>query len=277
MRFYYFGNDRQIKKLINDPLFKKISSYLYQNPNIILRQLKAVFSEENVEKTLEAAVKLQLISREERRYRLRFAVYDSAGLENMRQSPEFNQEQEKLFSLDKHNQQSIAYLMMKGISQLDDVFAIVDGPMLAKLGEVGNQRLEFVTLYLEEEIPLDLAAYFNEEARSQIGVLQPLTATIGDVDPVYFFDQIEVILERAAAGKKIRDSIFYQALRISGVLDEADQLQLPIMNVAESELQLPLDVGVESLLLISDWLHHQNSNVSRFIKSATYSKKIMKK
>lgn len=265
MQFYYVGENHQMKKIVSDQLFQKIANYLYQHSNITLRRLKAEFSHEPVEKVIEAAIKLDLIRREARRYQLNIDVFEREELTVIQQSEEFIEEKERLFSLQKQNQVIYAYLVMKDIYQRMGVLGLSDGQSLPKLAEVGNQDLKFISLYLNDKVPLALAAYFNEEQRSQLPVFQELTKSIGDVDPEYFFDQIEVILERAAVGKKIRDSIFYKALLHTGVLDELNNIQYSTVQVATVEGRLSVLRDIEKLLLISDWLAEENEGSCHFM------------
>ncbi|MCM6922452.1 DUF1803 domain-containing protein [Enterococcus faecium] len=103
----------------------------------------------------------------------------------------------------------------------------------------------FITLSSIEHFPLTLANYFFVQ-KNQLPVtkaFKELAELIGDVNESYFFDQIEVIVDRIRKNKykNRRPSIFHQSLLVTNTIKEEESftLELPIVEKNNFEIELP--------------------------------------
>ncbi|HFC9218218.1 TPA: DUF1803 domain-containing protein, partial [Enterococcus faecium] len=109
----------------------------------------------------------------------------------------------------------------------------------------GNEKYRFITLSSIEHFPLTLANYFFVQ-KNQLPVtkaFKELAELIGDVNEAYFFDQIEVIVDRIRKNKykNRRPSIFHQSLLVTNTIKEEESftLELPIVEKNNFEIELP--------------------------------------
>ena len=65
-------------RLTRQPFFKDLINYLDQHDNVILRQIKAQFSDQPVDKLMEEYIKVGFILRENKRYTLNLPFLESA-------------------------------------------------------------------------------------------------------------------------------------------------------------------------------------------------------
>ena len=90
-----------------------------------------------------------------------------------------------------------------------------------------------------------MANYFFVQ-KNQLPVtkaFKELAELIGDVNEAYFFDQIEVIVDRIRKNKykNRRPSIFHQSLLVTNTIKEEESftLELPIVEKNNFEIELP--------------------------------------
>ncbi|MGV1237131.1 hypothetical protein ACV6EM_06775 [Enterococcus hirae] len=114
----------------------------------------------------------------------------------------------------------------------------------------GNENYRFVSLNYHNKLSYSLANYFYLQ-KKQLPVpseFLKLVELIGDVNETYYFDQVEVIIERIQAQKykNRRSSIFFDSLILSNTVkvvktdDQLNyQLALPLVKTANSRRQLP--------------------------------------
>ena len=72
-------------RLTRQPFFKDLINYLDQQDDVILRQIKAQFTDQPVDKLMEEYIKAGLILRENKRYTLNLPFLESADLVDLDQ------------------------------------------------------------------------------------------------------------------------------------------------------------------------------------------------
>ncbi|MGM0107991.1 DUF1803 domain-containing protein [Enterococcus sp. AZ172] len=228
--FYSLENER---KLIEHPLFQPMIDYLIEqgSQEVILRQLKKAFPQKKMEHFLDQMIDSGLIIRENRRYRCAFPVYDQGDFQT-----EINQLTKELINeLMKQPEHLRNLFLSEEIWDFSHettspyfyatTFSV---PTIVRL-EAGNENYRFVTLNQGENV-VSLPTYFHlQKQQTPLSEeFQALGQLIGDVNETYFFDQIEVIIERICENKykKRRESIFLDALLLAGVVVQQEQYQL---------------------------------------------------
>ena len=105
-------------RLTRQPFFKDLINYLDQHDDVILRQIKAQFSDQPVDKLMEEYIKAGLILRENKRYTLNLPFLESADLVDLdqevfvREDSEFYQElKNKVFQTELRNTTNAAILV----------------------------------------------------------------------------------------------------------------------------------------------------------------------
>lgn len=104
----------------------------------------------------------------------------------------------------------------------------------------GNKKVQFVSLNVQDKLSLSLANYFYLQ-KQQLPMPKKfldLEKIIGDVNETYYFDQVEVILERIQAKKykQRRPSIFFESLVLSNTVstevkeEVQPQIKLPMIE-----------------------------------------------
>lgn len=228
--FYSLENER---KLIEHPLFQPMIDYLIEqgSQEVILRQLKKAFPQKKMEHFLDQMIDSGLIIRENRRYRCAFPVYDQGDFQT-----EINQLTKELINELMKQPEHLRNLFLS--EEIWDfchettspyfyatTFSV---PTIVRL-EAGNENYRFVTLNQGENV-VSLPTYFHlQKQQTPLSEeFQALGQLIGDVNETYFFDQIEVIIERICENKykKCRKSIFLDALLLAGVVVQQEQYQL---------------------------------------------------
>lgn len=233
MYFYYDENNQKLSRLVKQERFTKLVSYLQsQTEKPTLRQLKTEFSENDFEKFLEQAIDFGLIIRNERRYQIGFPIYNDA------QDGERLKKYRKDFDgLDCEGQQSFLAALIDGLSSEEVFFAVAEDLPMGVWDFAGNERMGFYSLSLAKETRSNLIQYFVDKKDVDYQPTNTIwEALIGDVDETYFFDQVEVILEKVTEGKKVRPTIFLQALQQQKLLSDKEPLQLLVPELREKQM-----------------------------------------
>ena len=104
-------------RLTRQPFFKGLINYLDQQDDVILRQIKAQFPDQSVDKLMEEYIKAGFILRENKRYYLNLPFLDSTDLLELDQevfvrddSPIYQEILEKHFKTELRNQANAAIL-----------------------------------------------------------------------------------------------------------------------------------------------------------------------
>ena len=105
-------------RLTRQPFFKDLINYLDQQDDVILRQIKAQFTDQPVDKLMEEYIKAGLILRENKRYTLNLPFLESADLVDLdqevfvREDSEFYQElKNRVFQTELRNTTNAAILV----------------------------------------------------------------------------------------------------------------------------------------------------------------------
>ena len=238
MNYYYQESEKtRYGQVILHPLFDNLASYLneHSSERIILRQLHERFSEKDFEKFLDKLISLELVTRENRQYRLGFPIFEDVDeseisktvsqlIDEVQQIPLENQAGyigeviwHKLFPYE-------AYFY--GVSHKEEFYT---------KSVAGNQTIQLVSIALREQPPVTLPNYFSLIRQQQMlpSSFDSLSEMIGDVNEIYFFNQVEMILEKMENGRlrTRRRNIFLESLIKTGVVTEPHfQLDWPVVQ-----------------------------------------------
>ncbi|WP_086313068.1 hypothetical protein A5821_000649 [Enterococcus sp. 7F3_DIV0205] len=290
---YYFTTDKnetELNNLIFDPLFKKIVDYLsnHNEQDVILRQIKAnIPTDSNLELYLDKLIKYGLLERKNRRYHLTFPIYSTQKnvqipetiTSLLRNIVQKNSSQvnffifgEWLWSLLFEEEQEGYFF---GIESSPESFSL----QFYRKREEGNDTLRFVSVYQENQIPFDLANYFNLLSR-RVELpehFKPLQDIIGDVDIHYFIAQIQKVIRSAKRNpSRVRKpNIFEEALITTKDLirNTEGELFLEATYLEDDKLseenQLTLDKLETEFRLLWKTIDDQNQRI--FYKMQVYS------
>mgnify|MGYP005983079441 CR=1 FL=1 len=230
---YYFQHteQRKLDRVVQHPLFDKLIQYFvdHQDQEIILRELKRVFSneqhsEKHFEQFLEDVIRFDLIRREERRYFLNFPLFQAADLQNVHK--------DQALKLKEHLQDlsELQRIHCYGDTLWDALFStegdyfygiVSEDPLFFERHQAGNDQLTFVSVYPKGATPFNLAAYFTVMADTSGDnlpqIYQPLQRLIGDVDSVYFATQAYRMVRAVRKNRRIADkrNIFLESLLLT--------------------------------------------------------------
>lgn len=233
------ASDKQKIRLSRQHYFDSLSDYLYQHPQVTLRDLVKVFSEAGFSRYLEACIEAGLILREERRYRLALPVFTREEQEQIRLSEAV---QSTLGAWGKEAE-TIAGIFEEKRIALTENFApyfVENGTTLLRYSRVADEDLALCSASVGDLQEKDLAGYFSaNRIVSEPEVYAPLRRLIGDVDEDYFMQQTGWIVSRVLRGKKPRDSIFLNALLMTEIVAESDGFFLKIPHLIKTDLLEP--------------------------------------
>ncbi len=246
---YFYSNDKKstIEKRIMEPFFSEFVAYMDTNKSneIILRELKKEFPQKKFEQFLDQLIQEKLVTRENRRYTLHLPIFSNESMED--EIEETTQKiLDQLLELTKEEQQlAMGEEIWRYCFEEDDdyFYAVTSETLPIDKQSAGNDSYQFVSLNYQTKLPVTLANYFYLQ-KQQLPIPKDfilLAQTIGDVNETYFFDQVEVIIERIKKQKykKRRPSIFFDALVLSDTLKIEEEIQLPIISSREDKISLP--------------------------------------
>lgn len=245
MHYFYSG---EMPELLKNSNFEKLTDFLQEQPTVTLRQLKTVFPEKNFERFLDQMIQLGFVRREDRRYSLDFPIYE----EKIPLVEILGLQEERLETADLVR---ICYEVIEALKQRTYFFALTDKQRLPMYFEAGNQIRFYSVLYQRNSCALPVYFTNNREGRTEKNPLE-LQQLIGDVNEEYFFDQVEVILERSNKQRKIRESIFLKALLETQILqEETNQVRVPVISSEKESFGLELDsIPTFRLFCLLDYL-----------------------
>ena len=268
MKFYYGGNHKEAyQNLAHKPTFQQLCHYLFQHEAAILRDLKKEITNHDLEKTIDTAIKLQLVVRKDRRYRLLFPVVTPALVANIQEEKTF---QLALQTLKKESDQNVltALNYFNNLLEQDYFYGVTDAISFATATKLENEKLHLISCQLKDQTAT-LPGYFNALKKSELTEENSLYALLGDVELNYALDQFSYIIQRTYQKKKVRPSIFRQALVMTDILaiDDSDNLQLavPIFDhYGEQVISLADDV-FKWQLLFTRFLDFKEMDFLQFI------------
>lgn len=206
-------------RLTRQPFFKDLINYLDQQDDVILRQIKAQFPDQPVDKMMEEYIKAGLILRENKRYYLNLPFLDSTD------SLELDQE----------------------------VFVRDDSPIYQEIlgkhfqTELRNQTnaaiLEEYTDFAREKVTLSNYFYKVKHQYPLTEEQEKLYAFLGDVNPEYALKYMTTFLlkflKKDEVQQKRRD-IFVDSLEVLGYIRKND----------EGKYELAVDLDKERLMFV---------------------------
>ena len=206
-------------RLTRQPFFKDLVNYLDQHDDVILRQIKAQFPDQPVDKLMEEYIKAGFILRENKRYTLNLPFLESADLVDLNQevfvredSAVYQELKDKVFQTELRNTTNEAILIE------DTDFAR------------NAQTLSNYFYKVKHQYPL------TEEQ-------EKLYAILGDVNPEYALKYMTTFLlkflKKYEVQQKRRD-IFVDSLEVLGYIRKND----------EGKYELAVDFDREKLRFI---------------------------
>ncbi|MBO0432227.1 DUF1803 domain-containing protein [Enterococcus sp. DIV0660C] len=258
MNYFYSPKNKVYQKLVADPLFSPVITYLSEQPEpVILRELKQVFPQRKFEYFLDQLIEAGLVKREQRRYELSFPIFteNEANYQEIIAS-QAQRLSEQLSKLSKDEQQFILGETLWSICFEEDskVFYGYKGETeeTTRKTIAGNEAYQFVSISTTKNFPVTIANYFfvQKNKPTQFPNFSSLATLLGDVNEVYYFDQVEVIIERIRLNKfkNRRPNIFLESLIQTKTIqsEPAFELLLPVLeNKKElSDVQLTEIVGL---------------------------------
>ena len=206
-------------RLTRQPFFKDLVDYLDQQDDVILRQIKAQFPDQSVDKLMEEYIKAGLILRENKRYYLNLPFLKSTESLELDQevfvrddSPIYQEILEKDFQTELRNQTNAAIL-------------------------------EEYTDFAREKMTLSNYFYKVKHQYPLTKEQQELYAILGDVNPEYALKYMTSFLlkflKKDEVQQKRRD-IFVDSLEVLGYIRKND----------EGKYELAVDLDKERLIFM---------------------------
>ena len=206
-------------RLTRQPFFKDLINYLDQQDDVILRQIKAQFPDQPVDKLMEEYIKVGFILRENKRYTLNLPFLESADLVDLNQevfvredSAVYQELKDKVFQTELRNTTNEAILIE------DTDFAR------------NAQTLSNYFYKVKHQYPL------TEEQ-------EKLYAILGDVNPEYALKYMTSFLLKFLKKEEVqqkRRDIFVDSLEVLGYIRKND----------EGKYELAVDFDREKLRFI---------------------------
>ena len=204
-------------RLTRQPFFKDLINYLDQHDDVILRQIKAQFSDQPVDKLMEEYIKAGLILRENKRYTLNLPFLESAEAVDLDQevfvredSKPYQELKTRVFQTELRNKTNAAIL----IEETDF--------------ERKAQTLSNYFYKVKHQYPLTEGQ-------------EKLYAILGDVNPEYSLKYMTTFLlkflKKDQVQQKRRD-IFVDSLEVLGYIQKND----------EGKYELVVDLDKERLM-----------------------------
>lgn len=206
-------------RLTRQPFFKDLINFLDQHDDVILRQIKAQFTDQPVDKLMEEYIKAGLILRENKRYTLNLPFLESADLVDLDQEV-FVREDSELF------QELKAKVFQTELSNTTNEAILIEETDFAR----NAQTLSNYFYKVKHQYPL------REEQ-------EKLYAILGDVNPEYALKYMTSFLlkflKKEVVQQKRRD-IFVDSLEVLGYIRKND----------EGKYELAVDLDKERLMFI---------------------------
>lgn len=217
-----FTNDKNIQNKLNRSEFQELLSYFKGlRESVILREIRKKFPDhKHLDKDLEFLIAHGIVSRQDRRYELGLPIitdYPTSGLVE-----HFIQKTNKEYSAED----LLVWLSEEHWNNGLEKMLAVDFPMPSRYC-LENAEFRLVTINSRQELSETLPNYFGNS--DEPSLFPNLAGLIGDVNPEFFTNQLNLILERVLAGKAPRrTSIFLKSLIDSGVIAERPEWHVSI-------------------------------------------------
>lgn len=227
--------NQKLQALLQNTVFQELLVFMETSAEApTLRKIKEKIAHPKIEKILDDSIKEQVILRENKRYYLNLAVVNQS----------FNQEVDQVasdFVLSLANYSNdrkmlIIESMYQAIDFETPIILTQDIPIVYV--ETVETDLLKVISFTNQPWAYSLPNYFkNQELQMTRLEFSALDQLLGDVDPIYFLDQVFVIVEKIIRGERIRKSIFLTALEKFGYVgfDEKWLLRVPVIQESDIE------------------------------------------
>lgn len=235
MKLIHDKSEKELIRVLRNPLFSKVTDYLYENRDVTLRQLTVAFTEKGFIKFLESCIEIGVILREQRRYCLGVPVFTELdyqeAVEDTPATTFISLAAASSLELCQWYQQQFAHL-----SESFPPFFITDDVKLAQVHKINNEKLAIWSVNTVGPDSRDLPGYFSANRQ----LLEPvafdeLRKLVGDVDEDYFLGQVGWIISRVLREKNPRPNIFLSALYEAKVLSKENEsnfkLEIPQLSV----------------------------------------------
>lgn len=206
-------------RLTSQPFFKDLINYLDQHDDVILRQIKAQFPDQPVDKLMEEYIKAGFILRENKRYTLNLPFLESADLVDLDQEV-FVREDSAVY------QELKARIFQTELRNSTNEAILVEETDFAR----NAQTLSNYFYKVKHQYPL------TEEQ-------EKLYAILGDVNPEYALKYMTSFLLKFLKKEVVqqkRKDIFVDSLEVLGY----------IRKNAEGKYELAVDLDKERLMFI---------------------------
>ncbi|EOT44264.1 DUF1803 domain-containing protein [Enterococcus columbae] len=228
MNYLYGKNYQTVQAIIESPFFDRLVDYLINHDSVILRELKKQFADEHLfEKNLEKLIAAKIIIRENRRYTFGGEILNE---KSSLVDPQFSVDPTLL---NRHLLMQLAN-RLKAISAED--FYLVKTDQLAYFKTYQTPYFSWQILYKNPR-QTNVATYFTACAtQNHLDAHQEMYTLIGDVDVIYYLDQIEVLIEKIKKGRRrIRGSIFVSSAEKFGLIQAVDERLMIAKDVIVGE------------------------------------------
>lgn len=206
-------------RLTRQPFFKDLINYLDQHDNVILRQIKAQFSDQPVDKLMEEYIKVGFILRENKRYTLNLPFLESAE--------EVDLDQEVFVREDSAVYQELkAKVFQTELRNMTNEAILIEETDFAR----NAQTLSNYFYKVAQQYPL------TEEQ-------EKLYAILGDVNPEYALKYMTSFLLKFLKKEEVqqkRRDIFVDSLEVLGYIQKNN----------EGKYELVVDLDKERLMFI---------------------------
>ena len=206
-------------RLTRQPFFKDLINYLDQHDNVILRQIKAQFSDQPVDKLMEEYIKAGFILRGNKRYSLNLPFLESADLIDLDQEV-FVREDSEIY------QELKAKLFQTELGNTTNEAILIEETDFAR----NAQTLANYFYKVKHRYPL------TEDQ-------EKLYAILGDVNPEYALKYMTSFLLKFLKKEVVqqkRKDIFVDSLEVLGYIRKND----------EGKYELAVDLDKERLMFI---------------------------
>lgn len=231
MNYLYGQKYRAVQSIIESPFFDRLVDYLINHESVILRELKKHFADEHLfEKNLEKLIDAKIIIRENRRY--------TFGGKILKADCQIVDDQflvdTTLFS---------RRLLMQLANRLKEIdfedFYLIKTDQLAYFKTYQTPYFSWQILYKNPK-QTNIATYFTAcLTQNHLENHQEMYTLIGDVDVVYYLDQIEVLIEKIKKGRRrIRGSIFVESAERFGLIQATDERLMIAADVLVGEEEM---------------------------------------
>lgn len=263
MELIYPTQKRQMVLRYEEPFFKALCDFLNRQEAPTLRQIKAEFPNEKIDKKLEAYLKDGVIERKDRRYTQKIPVVTNKQAKLI--VNEWLQRFEKWY--DGMTEEEIQlHLLQLPLQPVIQTLYLEEEVSYSHKQIVENHHLKVMSLS-ENRFDKTLPNYFfyQQYPEPKEAFDKELEQLLGDVDSEYYLDQVYLFLDKLLANRRrIRENIFIQSLILLKIVAQEEQgyhllvpvqTEMPELTIEEQAFsQLP---SLEQHLILGAYIHQR--------------------